>query len=445
MYHHQPLHPAASVPKPWTGSSSAKRQWAPIRAPTPRQTLPTSLVAPAHNGAALSGAHTHTSPSMSKEPELQAGGGTASTAGIAVPVAGPTIQAGAHAPKMPESLEAALKHESSLSISGDKTSAAALNKSPENKSPEIKSPPENYLNSALDSLDDFLNDFPPAANSSEDSTNMSLSASKNQEDDDNNNKANTEALDDLTRQLMEALDTNEVVGWKESVDQIPTSTSSSSSGAPFGNCASCKSAIDGEASVVGSAHYHPKCFTCADCKAPLGTEKYYIIGGKNYCSKDRYKFLDNCTKCEKIIENETIRPKESGKPYHADCFCCTKCGVSLQGKYFNVSGDMLCEDCFSDSRETCSRCGRAIMEATLKALGQVYHPNCFVCSMCPQSLEGVEFFVTEDNKPMCKEDFARFMAKTCDGCEKKIIDESLIATNSGKHFHKDCYDNGQQN
>ena len=59
-----------------------------------------------------------------------------------------------------------------------------------------------------------------------------------------------------------------------------------------GNCASCKSAIDGEASVVGSAHYHPKCFTCADCKGPLGTEKYYIIGGKNYCSKDRYVSCD---------------------------------------------------------------------------------------------------------------------------------------------------------
>ena len=62
-----------------------------------------------------------------------------------------------------------------------------------------------------------------------------------------------------------------------------------------------------------------------------------------------------------------------------------------------------------ESRETCSRCGRAIMEATLKALGQVYHPNCFVCSMCPQSLEGAEFFVTEDNKPMCKDDFARYV------------------------------------
>ena len=36
-----------------------------------------------------------------------------------------------------------------------------------------------------------------------------------------------------------------------------------------------------------------------------------------------------------------------------------------------------------------------------------------------------------------------FVAKTCDGCQKKIIDETLIATNSGKHFHKDCYNNGQ--
>ena len=64
---------------------------------------------------------------------------------------------------------------------------------------------------------------------------------------------------------------------------------------------------------------------------------------------------------------------------------------------------------FQASREKCARCDRAIMESTLKALGQVYHPDCFVCSMCPKSLEGIEFFVTEENKPLCKEDFARYV------------------------------------
>ena len=44
------------------------------------------------DGGAVSETYTHTSPSMSKEPELQAGGGIASTAGIPVPVARPTIQ-----------------------------------------------------------------------------------------------------------------------------------------------------------------------------------------------------------------------------------------------------------------------------------------------------------------------------------------------------------------
>ena len=128
----------------------------------------------------------------------------------------------------------------------------------------------------------------------------------------------------------------------------------------------------------------------------MGTTKYYIIDGKNYCAQDRYvshyclplpfckqshfsslfkktllifsclrvvqniilyflvypiiffqKFLEKCAKCGEVIENETVRPKDSGKPYHADCFCCSKCTQPLQGKYFNTENGMFCEDCYS--------------------------------------------------------------------------------------------------
>ena len=51
-----------------------------------------------------------------------------------------------------------------------------------------------------------------------------------------------------------------------------------------GNCNACGSSIEKEASVVNGVHYHPTCFNCDDCKQPLGTEKYYIIRGKNYCN-----------------------------------------------------------------------------------------------------------------------------------------------------------------
>ena len=129
----------------------------------------------------------------------------------------------------------------------------------------------------------------------------------------------------------------------------------------------------------------------------MGTTKYYIIDGKNYCAHCRFvsqllfaftilytvifhpfskkekklifsclrvvqnivlyflvhpiiffqKFLEKCAKCGEVIENETVRPKDSGKPYHADCFCCSKCTKPLQGKYFNTENGMFCEDCYS--------------------------------------------------------------------------------------------------
>ena len=47
--------------------------------------------------------------------------------------------------------------------------------------------------------------------------------------------------------------------------------------------------------------------------------------------------------------------KDSGKPFHADCFCCAQCGNSLQGKYFTTEKGMLCEEDFavSISRTQC--------------------------------------------------------------------------------------------
>ena len=31
------------------------------------------------------------------------------------------------------------------------------------------------------------------------------------------------------------------------------------------------------------------------------------------------------------------------------------------------------------------------------------------------------------------------MAKTCERCQDKIVEETLIATNDGKYYHQECY------
>ena len=51
----------------------------------------------------------------------------------------------------------------------------------------------------------------------------------------------------------------------------------------LGNCTSCGKLIENEANVVNGQHYHPTCFTCDNCKNPLGAEKYFILKGQNYC------------------------------------------------------------------------------------------------------------------------------------------------------------------
>ena len=70
--------------------------------------------------------------------------------------------------------------------------------------------------------------------------------------------------------------------------------------------------------------------------------------------------MEKCTKCDLIIENETIRPKDSGKPFHAECFCCAECGKTLQGKYFTTEKGMLCEEDFAVSDyNPCQNCPKS--------------------------------------------------------------------------------------
>lgn len=209
----------------------------------------------------------------------------------------------------------------------------------------------------------------------------------------------------------------------------------------FGNCTACGSLIETEANVVNGQHYHTTCFTCDECKKPLGAEKYFILKEKNYCSGCKNKFLETCTKCGNKIEENTIRTKGSNEAYHPDCFVCHKCGSVLHGKFFKTDdGNHLCEADFMATREKCFRCGRALMESSLNALGNSYHPDCFVCSLCPKKLDGEVFFFSQETKqPLCREDYERYEAKTCGGCSGKIVEEKFISTSNGKYFHQDCY------
>ena len=61
----------------------------------------------------------------------------------------------------------------------------------------------------------------------------------------------------------------------------------------------------------------------------------------------------------------------------------------------------------------CSGCKTTIPanEFVMRALGNVYHIQCFVCTMCGHRLEKGQEFALKDNKLYCKEDYGKLPTK----------------------------------
>lgn len=55
-------------------------------------------------------------------------------------------------------------------------------------------------------------------------------------------------------------------------------------------------------------------------------------------------------------------------------------------------------------------------------MGQSYHPNCFKCSQCFCSLDGVPFVVdsSDAKKVYCIKDYEKNQILYCNSCKKKI-------------------------
>ena len=91
----------------------------------------------------------------------------------------------------------------------------------------------------------------------------------------------------------------------------------------LGQCEQCGLDVKGEASVVKGLHYHPKCFTCDECKRPIGSEKYFVIKGKKYCQNDKHVSLKVWRlKISKISfnKNDTEDQFCSGEPRKIEIF-----------------------------------------------------------------------------------------------------------------------------
>ncbi|KAJ1928433.1 hypothetical protein IWQ60_002045 [Tieghemiomyces parasiticus] len=108
-------------------------------------------------------------------------------------------------------------------------------------------------------------------------------------------------------------------------------------------CAGCRQPVrDGEALFALNAKWHPQCFNCQVCHQTFPDNSFYVFRNRPHC-RYHYHMLNHslCTRCRKPIEGPCAQVVEGR--FHPACFTCQTCHAPLRDVYYNVESTFYCE------------------------------------------------------------------------------------------------------
>eukprot|EP00026_Physarum_polycephalum_P012734 Phypoly_transcript_13062.p1 GENE.Phypoly_transcript_13062~~Phypoly_transcript_13062.p1 ORF type:complete len:347 (+),score=68.45 Phypoly_transcript_13062:89-1042(+) len=121
-----------------------------------------------------------------------------------------------------------------------------------------------------------------------------------------------------------------------------------------GVCAACGGRVpkSGQLLLAGGSQYHPACFACSVCAAPI-TGTYQEFEGAVYCARHpvgTHARRQRCAGCDNPIAQGKYLLVGEDK-YHMECFGCKLCGLQFgsQHNYYNLWGGHICLPCYESS------------------------------------------------------------------------------------------------
>jgi len=143
-------------------------------------------------------------------------------------------------------------------------------------------------------------------------------------------------------------------------------------------CSVCQQKIVGDCVVNNNTYYHPGCMKCHVCDEPL-KGSYFFFQNKPICEKDFKETQQICSVCEEVIE----------------------------GTYYQLNDQIFCEKDYMAHMDKCGKCEKDIEGKVIRITGSVFHPDCFTCEVCDQSMVGMTFSTDDKNRIYCPDDYTR--------------------------------------
>eukprot|EP00658_Telonema_sp_P-2_P074850 TRINITY_DN6415_c0_g1_i3.p1 TRINITY_DN6415_c0_g1~~TRINITY_DN6415_c0_g1_i3.p1 ORF type:complete len:449 (+),score=21.47 TRINITY_DN6415_c0_g1_i3:243-1589(+) len=174
-----------------------------------------------------------------------------------------------------------------------------------------------------------------------------------------------------------------------------------------------------------------------------------------------------CHRCRASVnKHRDLSVDAFGLVYHVACYSCGVCGQDMQEKQVADGGGrlgILCPPCNARSKQrTCHQCHKLVLEERwpVDAESNPYHPGCFVCNRCEQSLGGQTYTKDPVNgRLMCRSCFDRDQASgqpepghgnwmrtvsepqarapQCAQCRRSMKNDGVSWKD--KAFHPDCF------
>jgi len=172
-------------------------------------------------------------------------------------------------------------------------------------------------------------------------------------------------------------------------------------------CVGCGDAICGRVLHAVGEHWHPRCFVCCTCLAPLEAQAFLLHEETSsvYC-KPCYEqaHAPKCTACQLPLQGTSVTlAGASDVKLHPECVRCSVCQCSLADGNFHQDPDapvrLFCRQHFDSAfvTEQCDACAQTIAasEAPLRVMGRTVHQACFHCATCKRSLAACAYGVSQ--------------------------------------------------